>query len=340
MEQVITMARGTRARERAAEQLYRPIRDYAAIGDCHGSALVGRDGSIDWCALERFDADPVFCRLLDAERGGSWSIRPTAEYRAQRRYLPDSNILRTVFSTADGQVAVTDFMPVGRRLDAGPHDYVALNAPHWLVRRIEGLRGAVEMRVHYRPSRAFARRPTALARADGMIHGEGVPSLFTDLAFTTEGDTASAVVTLHAGSYRDLVLAGHALSGRSPTERVPEFFRITRAFWQEWLAYCRYEGPHRDAVRRSALALKLLTYAPSGALVAALTTSLPQRARRRAQLGRPLLPAARRLRHALLRWPRSATAARQGASTTTSRARSARPCPRSRPSTASRASTS
>ena len=276
MDQVITMARGTHAREWLAEPRYRPIRDYAAIGDCHGSALVSRDGSIDWCALKRFDADPVFCRLLDADRGGFWSIRPTGEYRAARRYLQDSNILRTVFSTANGQVAVTDFMPVGRRLDAGPHDYVSLNAPGWLVRRVEGLRGAVELSIRYRPSRAFARQPTELALAHGVIHGEGVPSLFTDLAFTTAGDRATAEVTLHAGSYRDLVLAGSAVPGHLPTERVSEFFRVTRAFWEEWIAYCRYEGPYRDAVRRSALALKLLTYAPSGALVAALTTSLPE----------------------------------------------------------------
>jgi GH15 family glucan-1,4-alpha-glucosidase len=276
MDQAIPMARGLHARERTAEPRYRPIRDYAAIGDCHGSALVSRDGSMDWCALRRFDADPVFCRILDAERGGFWSIRPQGEYRARRSYLPDTNILRTVFSTAEGEVALTDFMPVGRRLDAGPHDYVSLNAPHWLVRRIEGVRGAVELVVRYRPSRAFARHPTELALEEGAIHGEGAPSLFTDLEFTLEGDSASAEVTLHAGSYRDLVLAASTVPGHPPTERVSEFFRITRAFWEEWIAYCRYEGPYRDAVRRSALALKLMTYAPSGALVAALTTSLPE----------------------------------------------------------------
>ena len=276
MDQATPMPCGARVRERVAEPRYRPIRDYAAIGDCHGAALVSRDGSIDWCTLRRFDADPVFCRILDAERGGFWSIRPLGEYRAARSYLEGTNILRTVFSTRGGEVAVTDFMPVGRRLDAGPHDYVSLNAPFWLVRRVEGLRGAVELLVRYRPSRAFARHPTELMLEEGAIHGEGVPSLFTDLEFTAEGDAASARVTLHAGSYRDLVLAASTVPGHRPTERVSEFFRITRAFWEEWIAGCRYQGPHRDAVRRSALALKLMTYAPSGALVAALTTSLPE----------------------------------------------------------------
>ena len=100
MDDATPKVRGARIAERASEPRYRPIRDYAAIGDCHGSALVSRDGTIDWCALERFDADPVFCRLLDADRGGFWSIRPTGEYRVARSYLSDSNILRTVFSTA------------------------------------------------------------------------------------------------------------------------------------------------------------------------------------------------------------------------------------------------
>ena len=162
------------------------------------------------------------------------------------------------------------------RLDAGPHDYVSLAAPNWLVRRIEGRRGAVELLVRYRPSRAFARYPTELTLDEGAIHGDGVPSLFSDLEFTAEGDAARARVTLHAGTYRDLVLAATTVPGQPPTERVSEFFRITRAFWEEWIARCRYDGPYREAVRRSALALKLMTYAPSGALVAALTTSLPQ----------------------------------------------------------------
>ncbi|HEX3210814.1 MAG TPA: glycoside hydrolase family 15 protein, partial [Geminicoccaceae bacterium] len=170
-----------------------------------------------------------------------------------------------------------DFMPVGRALDAGAHDYARLNAPGWLVRRIEGLKGAVEMVVRYRPSRAFARLPTELAVEDGVVHGAGVPSLFTDLDLKPHGDRASGRFTLYAGDYRDLVLAEPGLApGHPPNERVSELFRITRAFWQEWSAYCRYRGPYRAAVERSALALKLLTYAPSGALVGALTACLPE----------------------------------------------------------------
>jgi GH15 family glucan-1,4-alpha-glucosidase len=255
---------------------YRPIRDYAAIGDCHGSALVATDGSIDWCTLRRFDADPVFCRILDADRGGSWSIRPTGEHAVERAYLGDTNIVRTVFEAGSGRVALTDFMPVGRKLDAGVHDYVNLMAPGWVVRRLEGLEGEVEVEVRYRPSRDFARTEVTLSRDGEAIRGEGVASLFSRLDLGIDGDVACGRVTVRAGEHHDLVLAINTVEGRSPLERVPEFFEVTRCFWLEWLDYCRYRGPHAAMVKRSALALKLMTFAPSGAVVAAPTTSLPE----------------------------------------------------------------
>jgi len=255
---------------------YRPIRDYAAVGDCHGSALIARDGSIDWCCLRRHDADPVFCRLLDAANGGHWSIRPAGRHEVSRDYLSETNILRTVFTTATGRVVLTDFMPVGRQIGAGAHDYVSLNAPNWLVRRIEGSDGEVELEFAFRPSFGFARDRAVLTFGDGRLSGSGLPDLFADLPFSIDGDDASATLTVRAGERRDFVLAANVVEGEDPRDRVDEFLAVMEAFWREWIAYCRYAGPHRDAVRRSALALKLLTYAPTGALVAALTTSLPE----------------------------------------------------------------
>nr|MBA3623258.1 glycoside hydrolase family 15 protein [Methylibium sp.] len=256
---------------------YRPIEDYALIGDCHGSALVASDGSIDWATLHRFDADPVFCRVLDADRGGFWSIRPRGDGSSTRAYLPGTNMLRTVFSTASGKVAVTDFMPVGRRLDAGVNDYVHLNAPAWIVRRVEGLQGVVDMETAYRPSQEFARVPAQLVAREGALRaGPEMPALFGELEFEIEGDLATAVLRVAEGERRDFVLAGNAVAGESPCSRVDEFFAATRAFWEEWIGYCRYRGPFADTVQRSALTLKLLTYAPSGAIVAAPTTSLPE----------------------------------------------------------------
>lgn len=256
---------------------YRPIEDYALIGDCHGSALVAKDGSIDWAALQRFDANPVFCRVLDADRGGFWSIHPRGEYTSTRAYLPGTNILRTVFSTATGQVAVIDFMPVGRKLDAGVHDYVHLNAPAWIVRRIEGLHGAVEMETVYRPSRDFARKPVQLTADAGTVRaGHDMPVLFGEAAFTVEDNFAIAVLHVTKGDRHDLVLAQNTVTSELPGSRVDEFFAATQAFWEEWISYCRYRGPFEETIRRSALTLKLLTYAPTGAIVAAPTTSLPE----------------------------------------------------------------
>jgi GH15 family glucan-1,4-alpha-glucosidase len=255
---------------------YTPIRDYAVIGDCHGCALVGRDGSIDWCALRRFDADPIFCRLLDAGRGGFWSIRPTGDARAERAYVPDTNVLVTTFTGATGVLRVTDFMPVGRQLDASAHDYVSLNAPNWVVRRVEGLAGELEVDVRYRPSRHYARDHVPLSVADGVVGGLDLPSLHSEVPLTVAHGMATGQVLMRAGERRDLVLAGNTVSGVAPHARVSEFLEITQAFWQEWIAYCRYGGRYVDAVKRSALILKAMTYAPTGALVAALTTSLPE----------------------------------------------------------------
>lgn len=259
------------------ERRYLPIGDYALIGDCHGAALVGRDGSIDWATLNRFDEDPVCCRLLDAGRGGFWSLRPRAAHTVTRAYLPGTNMLRTEFVTATGRVAVTDFMPVGRQLEAGVNDYVRLNAPAWIVRRVEGLAGHVDMEMAYRPSCEFARKPVVLVAGEGVVHaGVEMPVLYAGVAIAIEGDCAKAVLALNAGDCHDLVLAGNTVAGSTPAARINEFFAATRAFWEEWIAYCRYRGPFKDAVRRSALTLKLLTYAPSGAIVAAPTTSLPE----------------------------------------------------------------
>src|SRR5688572_1908856 len=256
---------------------YCPIADYALIGDCRGSALVARDGGIDWATLHRFDADPVFCRLLDAKRGGFWSIRPGGEYSATRAYLAGTNILRTVFSSSTGTVALTDFMPVGRKLGAGVHDYVHLNAPGWIVRRIEGLDGEMELDVTYRPSRKFAREPAELRLDEGAVRaGVEMPTLYGDVIFSITGDCATGRLQITAGQTSNLVLADNVVEGEPPPARVKEFLKATRAFWEEWIAYCRYRGPYQETVRRSALLLKLLTYAPTGAMVAAPTTSLPE----------------------------------------------------------------
>lgn len=269
---------GAEAADEAAGPAYAPIRDYAAVGDCHGAALVSSAGSVDWCCLKRFDADPVFCRLVDARRGGFLSVLPVGGYAATRRYLDGTNILCTTFSGDGVRVSVTDFMPVGRRPGNGTHDYVRLAAPGWFVRIIEGEEGSLPMTLRYRPSLSFARAPARLRALPGRIEADGGPVLYHDLpGLSLFGDCARASLTVEEGERHVLVVAADPAPQAEPTAGVQRLLEITRAFWTEWIAYCRYDGPHVAMVRRSALALKLLTYAPSGAIVAAATTSLPER---------------------------------------------------------------
>ncbi|MEX1028090.1 MAG: glycoside hydrolase family 15 protein [Candidatus Paceibacterota bacterium] len=256
---------------------YLPIRDYALIGDCHGSALVSSHGSVDWCCLRRFDADPVFCRLLDAGKGGFFLIQPDEEFDVDREYLPQTNILRTTFHTQrGGRLEVTDFMPVGRQPGSGVHDYVTLNAPNWLVRIVQCKKGRVAVRVRYRPTVEFGRRTATLAVSPRGVLVDDGPSLYSELNFAVEGDLAKADVLLQEGDKIALTVTDAASDQPPRLEKIERLFNITQAFWQEWTDYCRYDGPYCQEVVRSALALKLLTYAPSGALVAAPTTSLPE----------------------------------------------------------------
>jgi GH15 family glucan-1,4-alpha-glucosidase len=256
---------------------YVPIRDYALIGDCHGSALVSRDGSIDWCCLKRFDADPLFCRILDTAKGGFFCLQPSSKYQATRQYVSGTNILRTTFNVGAAKVAVTDFMPVGRDPHAGVHNYVELSAPFWVVRIVEGISGRTQMRAHYRPTVDFARRNVRLTTTPSSIRTEeGGPFLKADVEFSVNDDFAEANFEIGSGERRYFIISDSPLGEVEISGCAEGLFTVTRAFWEEWSSYCRYQGPYRDIVLRSGLALKLLTYAPTGAIAAAPTTSLPE----------------------------------------------------------------
>tara|TARA_B100001146_G_scaffold109291_2_gene96583 strand:- start:435 stop:2333 length:1899 start_codon:yes stop_codon:yes gene_type:complete len=245
---------------------YLPLRDYALLGDCHGAALVGRDGSVDWFCPGRFDAQPVCWRLLDARKGAFFQIAPAHSYEATRDYVPDTNILRTVFATGEGTVSVTDFLPVGRNPQGARKDtrdsFVDLSAPGWLVRIIEGLEGQCNVTVRYYPGACVFDHNAAVTPAP-LLFRDGDPGV----------DWFDREIVVAAGDRIAFVLAPE---GAEPARHVPELLEVTTAFWNEWCALSQYDGPHQAAVRRSALALKALTYAPSGAIVAAPTTSLPE----------------------------------------------------------------
>ena len=264
----------TRLPHSAEGRGYRPIADYAALGDCHGTALVAMDGGIDWCAFGRFDADPVLCRLLDSGSAGYMATRPVAACAVDRHYLPGTNVLRTNFTTDSGAVRLTDFMAVGRDGTAGTFDYVSLEAPGWLIRRIEGVSGEVDLDFAVRLSLDFARRQAHLRPdATGFVAENGL-RLQSDLPFKMSRHEAHGRIRVRENDRFYILLSASAAP--SDADDIDLALSTTMHFWEEWIGFCRYDGPYTEHVRRSALALKLMCFAPTGAIVAAPTTSLPE----------------------------------------------------------------
>jgi GH15 family glucan-1,4-alpha-glucosidase len=253
---------------------YVPIGDYAAIGDGRTVALVARDGSIDWLCLPDLDSPSVFAAVLDAERGGNFALRPEISAEVRRRYLPDTNVLETTFTTAQGVVRVTDAMTLPSA-ELGP--------TRELVRRVDGVAGRVPMRWRITPafdygaaSPRLERRggvPVALAGRDALAvcsWGAGEAQLADQAIlgrFETE-ECSSAVIALCGSHQEPLVFP--------PRQDVEARLTATTAYWRHWAANRAYGGPWRDEVIRSALALKLLFHAPSGAIAAAASASLPE----------------------------------------------------------------
>ncbi|PZP46971.1 MAG: glycoside hydrolase family 15 protein, partial [Azospirillum brasilense] len=250
---------------------YQPIEHYALIGNCHGAALVARDGAIDWCCLERFDAPPVFSRLLDRRRGGFFELCPEEEFEVSRSYLPQTNILETTFATASGMARLIDLMllPQGEgapERSPGPE----------LVRILSGVSGRLRFRLCFRPLPGFATAFPPLRVEGHRAMAEGCPSLLSDEPLVLEDGGAVARFTLAGGGHAAFRLfrAGAATG----EDRVDVYERLEQARqgWISWSGTRSYHGPLQDDLVRSALVLKVLTYEPSGALVAAPTTSLPE----------------------------------------------------------------
>ena len=262
---------------------YPPIADYGLIGDCHTAALIARDTSIDWYCPGRFDAPAVFCRILDADHGGYLKSAPSGSFSVERRYRDDTNVLETTFSADGGRVRVTDLMPVHKR--SSDHEGYDVGSSRRILRHLEGLEGEVELAIEFKPAFDYGRAHTrvetcrgggAIAHADGRFLTLGC----SGLQLEWHREVLSGRLRLRAGEQRWIVLthtdnhrdARHALH---PTDCEQQLER-TLQYWQEWANKCSYRGAYRDLVVRSALVLKLLTYEPSGAVVAAPTTSLPE----------------------------------------------------------------
>jgi GH15 family glucan-1,4-alpha-glucosidase len=257
---------------------YIPIADYAVIGCTRSIALVSRGGSIDWLCWPRFDSESIFGRILDAEKGGYFAIRPAIPFESKRRYLEGTNVIETIFTTASGVLRLLDLMPVMTEEEKGKR----LSPFRQLLRRVEVIDGDVPVIVTYEPRPDYGRiTPRLSLRGDSVscAWDARVLNLRSDAKFNIDRGTAIARFTLGKGESRTFALG---FDDHTPAvlaslgDEASAEIEGTIAFWRTWSDQLTYDGPYRDLVLRSALVLKLLTYAPSGAIVAAATTSLPE----------------------------------------------------------------
>jgi GH15 family glucan-1,4-alpha-glucosidase len=254
---------------------YAPIRDYAVIGDGRTCALVARDGAVDWLPVPNIDSPAVLARILDAEQGGAFELQPDEPFETERRYQAGSNVLETTFRTAGGVARVTDALLLT--------DDRSLAPMRELARKVDGLAGSVQLRWRVEPRFEFSGRSTKTGTRSGRF-------------FASNGTDGAVLNTWEAGEveHHDGFATGAfeiregsnalfdlALTHREPAiiparSNVEQRLERTTRFWPEWSSRALYHGPWRDAVVRSALVLKLLCFAPSGAVVAAPTSSLPE----------------------------------------------------------------
>ena len=259
----------------ASRQGYLPIAEHGIIGDLHTAALVGTDGTIDWYCCPQFDSPSVFAAILDRERGGHYRIAPAeGGWTPKQLYFPDTNVLITRFLAEGGVGEVQDFMPI--------HESPGSVFRHRLVRRVLGVRGELTFRVEVEPRFNYGRDPHTV-----VFHENGVVFRSADMCLALE--SATPLTRGETGVSCEITL----LPGQSATfvlERVPESYvprpysedetrdslDRTIEYWRGWLSKSRYQGRWREMVHRSALTLKLLTFRPTGGIVAAPTTSLPE----------------------------------------------------------------
>src|SRR6266516_2850104 len=257
---------------------HKRIEDYGIIGDLHSGALGGVDGSIDWCCLPCFDYPSVFAAILDEDKGGYFKINAVAASVYRQLYIPDTNVLVTRQLGDEGIAEIIDFMPIEARSERGEQPN-----HHQIVRRVNTVSGKVRFRLECFPAFDYAR-----SRHEVHLFPQGAlfesPSeklgLVSPMALTVQGQGVVADFTLSRGESATFVLRHTEMGSEAnlliPEERGEIAFRHTVDFWKSWISQSLYSGRWREMVHRSALVLKLLTYAPTGAIVAAPTTSLPE----------------------------------------------------------------
>ena len=256
--------------------VYKPISEYGLIGNMYTSALVGMDGAIDWLPAPYFDSPSVFAAILDGERGGYFKICLREDCRRQQFYYPDTNALITRFLHGDGVGEVQDFMPLNERESEG-------KPLHQIYRLVKCVRGKIDLRMECFPVFDYARKqPMVHCTKQGVVfeNGQQRMALQADVPMKAEGGGAVSSFTMHQGESCVFVLHYHLeKEDGNPLEYkldAKKTLERTLEYWYRWLSRCNYRGRWREMVMRSALTLKLLTFEPTGAMVAAPTTSLPE----------------------------------------------------------------
>jgi GH15 family glucan-1,4-alpha-glucosidase len=259
---------------------YRPISDYGLIGNRHTCALVGTDGSIDWCCLPHLDSPSVFAAVLDGVRGGRWRVAPAGAAEVSRSYLGASPVLETVFRTAGGVLRLRDFLPI-----RGGRGEEASWSSHAIVRMAECLEGRLELELEWSPRPNYARDDVDVRRQEGdfiacaqtgAVWLAGLPPLGDSAVY---GGAVAARVPLRAGERLDLISGWGAAVPDSPVALAERYLEETLAWWRRWEESCSIEPavePWRELVLRSGMVLKLLTNERTGAIAAAPTASLPE----------------------------------------------------------------
>jgi len=253
---------------------YKPIRDYGVIGDMHSAALVGLDGSIDWYCAPRFDSPSVFAALLDVRKGGKFQLSPTEKFTTKQSYKGDTNVLSTIFESKQAKIELTDFMPCF--MEKG--EAKGFQELHRIVDCVEGEAG---LRIIFQPRLDYARgNTTLLETAEGCTaknRGLQVNLASSVKLRVADSDILTNEFRLSKGQRVVFVLKW----GKKPAVPASRYetskkLSKTLSYWKRWVGHVKYQGPFRANVVRSCLVLKLLQYAPTGAMVAAVTTSLPE----------------------------------------------------------------
>ncbi len=267
--------------------MYKPISEYGIIGDCRSSALVSDEGSIDWACLPDFDSPAQFLKILDDEKGGYFKISPLGFYQTNQKYKENTNILTTDFFNHQGNAYVTDFMPKDIKHEASG------NIPEYgtkIIRLVKALQGKHEFELELKITPNFALGKISISQKDGRViiqddnfqyilfkkhHHTEVSNGVVKINFRlNEGEQEFFALDFYPKNHRV-----EDLTKQEVNEKLADLYFKTAEFWEWWTSLCKYRGAYFEQVLRSALTLKLLTYTPTGAVVAAPTTSLPEKVR-------------------------------------------------------------